>query len=334
MRYEGWDNEDRWRWDEWLLASSEGEYAYLEYDPTAGFTIYRKVPFTPGEVDLNYTPAIPVGEGKQAMVKERAKAKVIGLDGELTWRANMGEEIMYIDASEGDTKYAVEVTLDEVELHAGQEIPEETVWEAFGNQKMVDALKSQGQSGGAYRLLARACLLFFILGFLAMCGAGTSGTSVASQTLPVSQGAETVSAPFTISNGSRLHLLSLNATQPPASNDWGTVNISLVDANEKRTFIMSKQFGLGDSSVSHLFRPNSTGVHRLAVTMDNSKVSSVQVRATIQAGLWQGTPFTCFWVISLLLAIMFWFLSKRETPPYSHLLIKTIEEGQKESEVS
>jgi len=209
LRYRGWDDEGRWRWDEWLLATGGGEFRWLTYDPEAGFALQKKVPLT-GPVDFRQA-AIPVPDG-QARVTERAQAKIIAMDGELTWRAKVGERIRYMDAKKGDLSYSVEFTPDEVELLAGKEVPEDAVWQSFGNQAMVDALQNQKATRGNYRRVAIASLLFLFLSLFCMC-VGVPGTSLFRQDVALTRGEAVTVGPFTVKNG-LVHEFTLLASNP------------------------------------------------------------------------------------------------------------------------
>ena len=112
LRYEGWDDEDRWQWDEWLLLSAEGQFRWLSYDNEAGFTFYRKIePLNSFNPRTATSFEVPTGT---AYVTERAQAKIVALAGELTWRGTVGDHIYYLDAVRGKSKYSVECTDEEI----------------------------------------------------------------------------------------------------------------------------------------------------------------------------------------------------------------------------
>jgi hypothetical protein len=149
LRYEGWDDEEKWQWDEWLLVSSEGEFHWLSYDSTDGFYLYKTIqprePFNPLTATSIKVP------GGVARVKERSPARIVALAGELPWRAKVGDEFQYLDAKRGNIVYSVEYTRDEIELLAGHRLSEAQLWKAFGREDLVSSARAQAHTQSAQR---------------------------------------------------------------------------------------------------------------------------------------------------------------------------------------
>jgi tetratricopeptide (TPR) repeat protein len=141
IRYEGWDDEDRWQWDEWLLASADGEFRWLSYDSEEGFQLYKKItprePFDPRTATRIQVP------GGVARVVERAPARIVALAGELTWQAKVGDQLKYLDAERGNIAYSVEYTREEIELLEGHALSELQVWKAFGREDLAERVRQQ-----------------------------------------------------------------------------------------------------------------------------------------------------------------------------------------------
>ena len=316
LRYEGWDDEDRWRWDEWLLASSEGEFRWLTYDPEEGFALQKKVPLS-GPVDFGQA-TIPVPDGA-ARVTERAQAKIIALDGELTWRAKIGERIRYMDAKKGEQRYSVEFTPDEVELSVGKTVPEEAVWQSLGNQEIVAALQKQKATRSIYRRLALASLLFLLLSCGCMLFTAASGTSLLRQDVSLSRGESVTTNPFTVKSG-RVHEVTLQASNP--SDQWGPITVEALDSKGNKTLLFTKTFGDGDSSVSHTFRPKQSGQYRLIVTLKEGQMTQVNATITVRGGIWASFLFVFFIIMMVILGFIFFIKGRGAKPPYSHTLAK------------
>jgi hypothetical protein len=319
LRYEGSDDEDRWRWDEWLLASAEGEFRWLTYDPEAGFVLQKKVPLA-GPIDVRRATSIPVPDG-QAQVSERAQAKIIGLAGELTWRAKIGDRIYYLDAKKNGTLYSAEATQEEVELLAGQVIPEEAIWQGFGNQTLVNALQGLGQKRRAYQRVALACVVFIILSICATCALPVGGSSVFQENTKLMRGEDVLTSPFEIKNTTQAHQITMSASN--ATNNWGEITVHSLDSREEKTFLFSKTFGVGDNRVSHYFRPSQTGEHRLVLLLKDGQITSADVTVNVKQGLWTSYLFLFFAVICIGLGIVFFVLGRGSSPPYSHTLART-----------
>jgi len=142
IRYEGWDDEDTWQWEEWLLVSGSGQYRWLSYDPEKKqFQLYKKIspraPFNPRR-DTNIK--VP---GGVARIVERAPARIAALAGELTWRAKVGDELNYIDARRGSVPYSVEYNTEELELLEGINLPETEIWQGFGRDDLLQEARQR-----------------------------------------------------------------------------------------------------------------------------------------------------------------------------------------------
>ncbi len=318
IRYEGRDDEDRWRWDEWLLASGDGEFRWLTYDPEDGFALQKKVPLS-GPVDFMRSTTIPVPDGGTARVTERAQARIIALDGELTWRAKVGERIRYMDAKKGEQRYSVEFTPDEVELSVGKTISEEAVWQSLGNQEIVAALQKQKATRGIYRRLALASLLFLLLSCGCMLFTAASGTSLLRQDVSLSRGESITTNPFVVKSG-RIHEVTLQASNP--SDQWGPITVESLDSKGTKTLLFTKTFGDGDSSVSHTFRPKQSGAYRLIVTLKDGQMTQVNATITVRGGIWASFLFVFFIIIMVILGFIFFIKGRGAKPPYSHTLVK------------
>ena len=117
-------------WDEWLLLSQNGQYLWLQEDDW-DFTLMHK-----------YTPKVPfdpntVGEymevdGLKLYVEDNSSATIVFFEGELTWKAEVGETINYVDAWKGeDTLYSCEWTDREIMYFIGKDILADKIYQAF-----------------------------------------------------------------------------------------------------------------------------------------------------------------------------------------------------------
>jgi hypothetical protein len=125
------DDEDAW--DEWLLLSASGDYRWISEDEDEGMVLWHS--FTPTQpVDPNTVhqgATIDLGEGP-ARVRERGSARIDYLEGELTWKARVGDTMEYIDAEGASQLYSIEWTTDEIEFWRGQRVQAREVATAFG----------------------------------------------------------------------------------------------------------------------------------------------------------------------------------------------------------
>jgi hypothetical protein len=187
LRYEGWDDEDRWQWDEWLLAGADGGFLWLSYDSEEGWYLYKKiVPRAPFDPHTATEIKVPAGV---ARVTERAPARIVALAGELTWQAKVGEELKYLDAKRGRAVYSVEYTREEIELLEGHHLTELQVWKAFGREDLAQRARqrvaqqqakfkgAQSQRAKSNRRLFTILAVIIILLIVFMCLCNSCGSS-------------------------------------------------------------------------------------------------------------------------------------------------------------
>src|SRR5690349_15127140 len=128
------DEEDVW--DEWLLLSMQGAYRWISDSEDVGLVLWYPItptqPIDPRSIargqTLNLGPA-------QARVRSRGAAVIDYLEGELTWRARVGDRMDYAEAvGPGDTMFSIEWTPNEVEFFQGQRLDRAAIEAAFGMQ--------------------------------------------------------------------------------------------------------------------------------------------------------------------------------------------------------
>ena len=135
LRYQGWDDEDSWTWDEWQLVGDSGTARYLSYSPDEGFLLQSPVRPTPAVTRRGLE--LPDG---LVRFHEVSPAAIVGMAGELTWRPRLGETLEVAEARRGQTHYSVERTAEEVEVVAGERLEDVTVWTALGRDDVLAAM--------------------------------------------------------------------------------------------------------------------------------------------------------------------------------------------------
>jgi len=107
--------EETWFWD-----------AYIQYDDGA-FTLY--VPFVPTDPKpVSSTSDVLAADGRRDPVSERGRAVLSLVEGELTWRARIGDSIDYLEGS----RFCVEIGAAEFEWFTMEVLPRAVVARAFG----------------------------------------------------------------------------------------------------------------------------------------------------------------------------------------------------------
>lgn len=323
LRYEGRDDEDTWRWDEWLLLSTQGELRWLSHDPEQGFLLQTKTNFT-APFDFANATAVPTPEGN-ARVTEREQAKLIALAGELTWRATLGDTIRYLEATARQNHYSVElIAQQEIELFRGVALTPRQLWTAFNNTAMLAQLDTVARWRPAYRGLAILALLLTLA-----CGIGAllfaNGQTIFAETVQLTQGSSQRLGPIPFSGGSRANQVELAAVTALPANSAAEVDVTLIDRTEAEFPLFAYEFwhetGSDDegpwaeSSLvgTHLFRfTEANGPYFLEVMLDETTVPALAVRVTVQEGVW----LMRYWGVGLLLflgcTVLFFILSNRK----------------------
>ena len=140
------DDEDEYEWHEFALTAADGEVVYVEYDD-GDWALLR--PFTPTEpVDLRggtlgLHQALMI-DGTRAIINDRGQATVRHVEGELTWKAKVGDRAEYIDAKTPARSYSIEWTADEIEYFRGQPVSFKQVVKFFGLPEEL-ATRQEGQ---------------------------------------------------------------------------------------------------------------------------------------------------------------------------------------------
>ncbi|MEM7028802.1 MAG: hypothetical protein AAF629_04360 [Chloroflexota bacterium] len=301
LRYEGRGDGETWQWDEWLMHSASGDLRWLSYSPEEGFTIYKPLEPT-APFDPRMATVLPV-PGGQAYVVERAQATIKAIKGEFTWRANVGDEIGYIDAERGDATYSVEYNDEEIDLLGGRRMSEDKVWKTFGREDLASQAKSyKARTSPVINwkpVFGWAALYSFIIMVLAIFIGGcvsNSGSQLYTTETSLSRGETSTRTvgPIRFETDSRVHRLTLEAKTLPSNPV--RVNVAMVDSEQKAETSVSlttKQFRTGgENSLSYLFKPRSryTQVY-LVLTLQDTPPEALPLTVRIEQGVWDASFF-------------------------------------------
>lgn len=316
LRYRGWDDEETWEWDEWLLLSASGTFRWLSYDEEEGFVLQQKIdpvaPFNP-----YYAQEIPV-PGGHARVTEKGPAKLVALAGELSWRAEVEDNVYVVEARRGPHHYSVEATRDEIELHAGTRLSPREVGQAFGIpelQKAAARVESAVQSQGTYKMLAVVCFLLLLLNGCGALVAFLTGEPLLTRELTVAQGGSALVGPIEVTEGMGAYEVVVQTRLPV--NNWAVVEVIAIDDDDEEFPMTEWEFWdeegtdsdgyWHESSVraSHLFRPAAPEPHVLELSYEEGTVASVPLTVTVRRGVWPARWFVIAAVISFLLMCIF-----------------------------
>jgi hypothetical protein len=324
LRYEGWDDEDTWTWDEWLLISSEGAYLWLSYDREAGFVIQHKIrPTKAFEPTRARFTGIPV-PGGTARVIESAPARVTAIEGELTWRAQVGERLRYMDARLGDRRYSLEYGTDEIELYEGREISPIAVWRAFGRDDLVAQVKARAQVRGRYKALGVVTLVVAVISMLLALYGAMSGQELLKQTAQLSATRrEQAVGPIEVTDPNRAYRVKLRTSLPV--NNWAVVNVTANGPQENEFYLFAEEFWdeegyddgywhESDTRARRFFRPDTTGPYYLTLELDEATVSALNVAVEVVGPVWVSGYPTAFAVICGFLGYIFLMMGAGTSP--------------------
>jgi len=220
-------------WDDFLLFSPLYGYAWLTYEK--GHTLYskreRQLPLLLWE-DMNRTEEVMLKETKYKVL-EPYTAKIIYIEGELTWVAKKHDKVKIIDMYAPRMGISMEKSNNEIEFYTTKYIENSTVYEAFDVPK-----DEQIENNGVHELLEFGEKFFQPFLKIALIGlalillliAIASFTLKADTILSFSASSITpISKKFTISDEHYLNTLTLRTSSKEALNNF---NILIKDKEQ------------------------------------------------------------------------------------------------------
>lgn len=169
--FEGSDEGETWTWDEWLLMSEDGRYAWIGHDEGKYSWQTLLTPTDPPMIEtLEYKDTLSL-DGKTLHVRERGRARISMLDGELTWKACPGDQISYYDLS---SNYSIEVTEDEIEFYSCKPMRSQEIYEQFS---MTEHLEILAEVEARRQVRKQGSRSAFGALMICMCGGGLMWTS-------------------------------------------------------------------------------------------------------------------------------------------------------------
>ncbi|HEX9118171.1 MAG TPA: DUF4178 domain-containing protein [Anaerolineae bacterium] len=120
-------------WDEWLILSAAGAYRWLSDSEEEGLTFWESfTPETPVDVQ-GLEAGVSVNlTGRPERIRAKGDARIDYLEGELTWKAKVGDTMNYAEGEGAQELHSIEWTTDEVEFYRGHKLDRRAVEKAFG----------------------------------------------------------------------------------------------------------------------------------------------------------------------------------------------------------
>lgn len=316
--YEGWDADDdepdRWQWTEWMAGSPDGRMVWFSYDREDGFTLFRKLrirePFNPLS-----DREIPVGGGKKFLVHERYPARIIGAEGELTWRATADDRLMMIEGAANGKRYSIQHSAEELEVYEGAEIDEAAVAAVAGDEAWAKRITQRTNGKQLRATLGLICIAFAAVALvLAAVASGSQGRLALNQEVKLTTAAPMVQIPFTIDiTGRPIQIRAWLRSQinPNTSYD---VDVSIISPNEQESPLFELDFwqeqGVDEGVAwaekndygEDMFVPFLTGSHILEVEFGTPPAATNIPEVTIQVAAYKERFFPAWFLIYGVLA--------------------------------
>ena len=318
LQYQGWDDEDRWWWDEWQLVSDSGTARYLSWSPDEGWTLQTPVRPTPkvtrGGIKL------PNGT---ARVKEVSPAKIAAMRGELTWRPTLGKTLQVMEAQRGGQHYSAELTAEEIEVSGGPRISEREVWEAFGREdklrEMAERAERRRQRRKALRRAALLCFAASVLYFFGIGWAASKGESISSASTEFVAQERGLPAPPALADNrtivrERAELGTIDVDEPGETYEvtlesrptdgtgQGRGDLYLMEPDGD-TYELGPFSGFSDPD-TYAFKPQASGVHTLVAFVEDGSPERVSFSVEVRKGMWEPGPFALAMFASFLLGVV------------------------------
>ena len=245
--------------------------------------------------------SIPLGNGKQARVSERYPAKILGAEGELTWKANRDDQLFMVEGAGDGKKYSIQVTPNELEIYEGVSLKPAEVREAFGGQAWLDAAKREQtpKNAGMTKVIGILCLTFALAAGIIGFGANSTGDLMTSQTLQVSQANPLAGFSIEFTQPERPVMLKMTVQSTLPENTFADLDLIVVSPNEVETIVSFEEFwnetGIdegvawreSDLDDSEAFVPFLAGTHQIQVELGNepttqlARVNDVSVKIDV-----------------------------------------------------
>ena len=170
--YDEEDGEEVWYWDEWLVLN-EKVVPLIAHDE-GKYTLYTPfIPETPPPKSALNSRRFDV-DGVSYRVKERDSARIILIQGEMTWRARIGDAVNYVDASGENVSLSIEWTEDEIEFYRCTPLHPKEIFTRFALTEHLRVLEEknadQVRRARFTKQWLTALVILFVGALLTVCG--------------------------------------------------------------------------------------------------------------------------------------------------------------------
>jgi len=276
--YQGWDDEDRWTWNEWMLGAQDGRMLWLSYDEK-GFGLFTKKRFRE-KFDIQSDRSLQMGETRVS-IRERYPAKIIGAEGELTWRAQENERLRMAEGAHAGKRYSIQKTGEELEIYEGRGVSEKQIAKSFNDENWVRRVERREARRANRKLIGAICIIFaFVSLSVALMLSALGQTVVQDQSVPLSATGATVPVTYTEARRASHVRLRLQGSIP--ENTFIELDVNMIAPDETISYLFSQSFwhetgydedGFWretDYNTGGMFVPLDTGEHQLQIVVAES----------------------------------------------------------------
>jgi len=319
--YRGVHEGEAFTWNEWQLGGSDGQMLWLSLDEK-GFAFFRKIRFR-SQFNPQQDTRLDLGE-KKVFIHERYFAQIVGAEGELTWRAKPGERVFVAEGAGNGLKYSIQQTAEELEVHEGRPLGEVALAKAFKNEAWIKKIESLEQWKSTYQFAAIACVIAAIIGLVAAGFSGTTGETLDS--IPVELSDDRTSASVNVEFENKRPVIvavqMVRGSLPANSFVDIDVNIISPDGLSQPLFVQELWHETGYDEdgawtetqyrTSEMFVPTQAGAHKLELAYDGSVVDDLFLEVTIRRDHIMPLWFLIYGVAAFIFAAIFGLMSANQ----------------------
>jgi len=139
IRYQEEDEYEKSTWNEWVAVCSEGNFHYFS-EENGTILIYTE--YNPESIDLDSGKSSILFEGKRIKKEEAYVSRIVYTEGELPWKAEIGESSVCYDFKKDGNYYSIEHSRNEVTVTRGERVTYGEIIEAFDIDEYREAYKN------------------------------------------------------------------------------------------------------------------------------------------------------------------------------------------------
>jgi len=242
IRYQEEDEYDKATWDEWVAVCQDGTFHYFS-EENGSIIVYSE--YNPESIDLESGKVSILFEGKRIKKEEAYVSRIVYTEGELPWKAEIGESSTCYDFKKDGKFYAIEQSDKEVSVTRGEPVSYGDLIEAFDISEYRELYKNTVAQRRKYTAKGRV----YLFGLLLSLGAIIYGCAftepvqgimnsrqILTENIPLvdQEGAafnsSVIFGPFDIAKGDSLYSAALSVDQSvqQMSLEWQAFRLMLI----------------------------------------------------------------------------------------------------------